>query len=130
MCSVIPKAFFPLNKKIFHFYSHSVTSKYWHVVSILNTEILSGAGYSIEIDWWSFGVLVFHLIAGVMPFKSSESNILAHCILHEAPDMSQIRKLTCDENVYSFVEDLLIKNVEERLGRYWRRQLQLVFRAI
>lgn len=74
-------------------------------------------GYGIEIDFWSLGILTFHLISGVMPFPSDRiSDPLGYQILNNAPNMTKIYSVTDDEDVHMFLKGLLEKNVHLRLG--------------
>ena len=47
----------------------------------LAPEILLGKGYDSTVDWWSFGCLIYELLAGVPPFSSRDRSQLFHDIL-------------------------------------------------
>ena len=38
----------------------------------LAPEVLKGEGYTKSVDWWSFGSLVFEMLAGLPPFYSQD----------------------------------------------------------
>lgn len=37
-------------------------------------EILKSQGYNKSVDWWSFGILLYELVAGVSPFYTNNSD--------------------------------------------------------
>ena len=37
-------------------------------------EVLTGQGYSMSSDWWSFGCLIYELLVGLPPFYSDDQN--------------------------------------------------------
>lgn len=75
-------------------------------------------GYRFEVDWWAYGVLIFELLTGYVPFQNDEGNneILKQRILNEPPNMIRIKYVTDDEAVFDVIECLLTKAVENRLG--------------
>lgn len=32
-------------------------------------EVIDGKGYNKSVDWWSFGILIFEMVAGQPPFQ-------------------------------------------------------------
>ncbi|CAG4941060.1 unnamed protein product [Colias eurytheme] len=44
-------------------------------------EIILSKGYTFSVDWWSFGILIFEMIAGYPPFYSSDTMKLYEKIL-------------------------------------------------
>ena len=38
-------------------------------VQYLAPEILEGSGYNESVDWWSYGVIMFEMLTGKLPFK-------------------------------------------------------------
>lgn len=37
-------------------------------------EVFYQEGYNELVDWWSFGIIIFEMIAGFPPFYSEDSN--------------------------------------------------------
>ncbi|KAJ3360679.1 hypothetical protein GGF32_008074 [Allomyces javanicus] len=78
----------------------------------LAPEILRNEEYSFEVDWWSFGTLVFEMLAGVTPFWADNQHAMYDRILHDAvqfpPEIPAV--------AHSFLAGLLERNPRRRLG--------------
>lgn len=48
----------------------------------LAPEILTGGGHSYEVDWWSFGNLLYEMLTGLTPFFSKNIRVMYHKILN------------------------------------------------
>ena len=49
--------------------SHKITYSICGTPSYIAPEVYEGIGYSKEIDWWSFGIVVYEMLTGKFPFK-------------------------------------------------------------
>eukprot|EP01114_Cavostelium_apophysatum_P006266 TRINITY_DN1750_c0_g1_i2.p1 TRINITY_DN1750_c0_g1~~TRINITY_DN1750_c0_g1_i2.p1 ORF type:complete len:241 (-),score=51.64 TRINITY_DN1750_c0_g1_i2:25-747(-) len=81
----------------------------------LAPEIILGAGHDKICDWWSFGVVLFELIAGYPPFQEdddSRKNIFER-ILNDKPQFPA----NFDPTARDLVEKLLVSDPQRRLGR-------------
>ncbi|KNE72867.1 AGC protein kinase [Allomyces macrogynus ATCC 38327] len=78
----------------------------------LAPEILRNEEYSFEVDWWSFGTLVYEMLAGVTPFWADNQHAMYDRILHDVvqfpPEIPPV--------AHSFLAGLLERNPRRRLG--------------
>ncbi|WFD42175.1 non-specific serine/threonine protein kinase [Malassezia psittaci] len=49
----------------------------------LAPELLLGQGYTKSVDWWTLGVLLYEMLAGLPPFYSEDVNEMYRKILHD-----------------------------------------------
>src|SRR5882757_1147745 len=54
-------------------------------VEYMAPEIISRKGHTTAVDWWSFGVLMFEMLTGVLPFQGSNrkdtmQQIMKYCL--------------------------------------------------
>ncbi|KAF7768239.1 hypothetical protein Agabi119p4_7482 [Agaricus bisporus var. burnettii] len=49
----------------------------------LAPEILTGQGYDKTIDWWTLGVLLYEMLAGLPPFYDENTDTMYHKILND-----------------------------------------------
>src|ERR1700676_408072 len=60
------------------------------ILPFMAPEILGGETADVRTDIWSFGVLLYNLATGELPFKGRTSFELTSSILKESPDLSAI----------------------------------------
>jgi serine/threonine kinase 32 len=96
--------------------SHSGTLAY------MAPEIFSDSGYSWQIDWWSFGIILYELYFGKRPFKGKDNDSLKEAICTEPlifPTQNHaISKaaLTTSPEFISLLSCLLNRDPSQRLG--------------
>jgi serine/threonine protein kinase len=45
----------------------------------LSPEVINATGHNGSVDWWSFGIFIYELVAGSTPFKGTNPSLtLAH----------------------------------------------------
>ncbi|KAJ7147028.1 kinase-like domain-containing protein [Mycena crocata] len=78
----------------------------------LAPEILNGQGYNKTIDWWTLGVLLFEMLAGLPPFYDEVTDRMYEKILNDplvfGPEIGPEAR--------SILTELLIRDPTQRLG--------------
>eukprot|EP01125_Pyxidicula_operculata_P003948 TRINITY_DN1552_c0_g3_i4.p1 TRINITY_DN1552_c0_g3~~TRINITY_DN1552_c0_g3_i4.p1 ORF type:complete len:485 (+),score=110.46 TRINITY_DN1552_c0_g3_i4:160-1455(+) len=77
----------------------------------LAPEILEGKGYGKEVDWWSFGTLMYEMLTGLPPFYCEDVQQMYTKIMTaelELPD-------TLSPEATSLLQDLLSRDPSQRL---------------
>jgi len=92
----------------------------------LAPEVLKGEGYTKSVDWWSFGSLVFEMIAGLPPFYSQDvqemyKNIMTQPLVF--PDV-------VSEEARDILTDLLKRDLSQRLVDPEKMKKYAFFRPI
>ncbi|MEW5309471.1 MAG: hypothetical protein WDW38_001359 [Sanguina aurantia] len=80
----------------------------------LAPEIISAAGHSAGVDWWSFGILIYELIYGTTPFRGARRDETFENII-KAP-LRFPSKPVVSEQIQDLITQLLTKNPAQRLG--------------
>jgi len=57
----------------------------------VSPDVLRQKKYGKEVDWWSFGILLFRMLAGAVPFKGSNIRAVFDSILHGSLHFSRTR---------------------------------------
>ena len=76
-------------------------------------EILQGERYGPNVDWWSFGILLYEMMNGRTPFYNKNKKLMYYNITHKPPDF--------DPKIYGpqaqeVIRGLLSLDVGKRLG--------------
>ena len=77
-------------------------------------EIIMSRGHSYPVDYWSFGVLLFEMLAGRSPFSRPNQPQLQ--MFRRIVMMDYNLPYSMDENAKNLIERLLQRNVTVRLG--------------
>ncbi|KDR23816.1 serine/threonine-protein kinase AtPK2/AtPK19-like isoform X2 [Zootermopsis nevadensis] len=77
-------------------------------------EMVQRKGYSVEVDWWSMGIIAYEMMAGYRPFTIESKEIvttLYHKIIHDPPEFPSYFSYRGTD----FIKKLLEKNPSKRL---------------
>ncbi|GAV49343.1 hypothetical protein ZYGR_0N07500 [Zygosaccharomyces rouxii] len=77
-------------------------------------EVIRGNGHTAAVDWWTLGILIYEMLFGCTPFKSSNTNeTFCNILKNEVnfPNSNDIGR-SCKD----LIKKLLIKNELKRLG--------------
>lgn len=53
-------------------------------------ELLKGQRYGAAVDWWSFGILLYEMMAGRTPFYDKNRKLMFYKIINTAPQVQQV----------------------------------------
>lgn len=80
----------------------------------LSPEIISGEGHDKACDWWSFGVLIYEMAFGKVPFFNVNTEKMYELIRNSQVKVPNNIKVS--SNLMDLIMKLLDKNKETRLG--------------
>lgn len=75
-------------------------------------EVLKGDFYGKEIDYWSFGILLYEMYTCKTPFYDIDEDVIINKILNSEANLSHIN----DDIFVDLLSNLLQKNPLKRLG--------------
>jgi protein kinase A len=78
----------------------------------LAPEILLNKGHGKPVDWWTFGVLLYEMIAGIDPFNDEDPMLIYQKILKGKLKFPS----SFDSNAKSLVKHLLESDLSKRYG--------------
>ena len=104
--------------------SHSaLTNSFIGTAECMPPEAIKRQSYSFEFDWWSFGVLMYEMIYGCVPFRDVYQDAVLDLVLHYEPvyykylphaEQSSTRVKVSNEAV-DLMKRLLHKNPSNRI---------------
>ena len=75
-------------------------------------EMVQQKPYTMAVDWWSFGVLIFEMMTGLPPFFDENPGKMYRAILTSGVNFPNY----VSEHAQSLISGLLEKNPDQRLG--------------
>lgn len=80
---------------------------------IINAEVgLEEGGYGLEVDYWSFGILLYEMLVGVTPFNDSNPRSIYRRILYAPLELPW----SMDPLAKDIIRRLLTRFPKSRLG--------------
>jgi serine/threonine protein kinase len=81
-------------------------------VSYMSPEQATNEPVDHRSDIWSFGVLLYEMITGELPFKGKHEAGILYSIVHS--ELPKIQNVDCPEGLGFIVQKALVKNPDER----------------
>ncbi|KAG0142186.1 hypothetical protein CROQUDRAFT_249694 [Cronartium quercuum f. sp. fusiforme G11] len=81
----------------------------------LAPEVLLGEPYSYEVDWWSFGTMLFEMLTGLTPFWSEDHATMYRRVLHDELTFNEDSSRVMDHDTKTLLRGLLQRNPAVRM---------------
>ena len=89
--------------------THKITFSICGTFQYIAPEVYEGMGYAQEIDWWSYGIVLYEMLTGKFPFKKDP---VTHKII---PQLVFNDNVKVSIEAKDLIEQLLDQNVKKRL---------------
>ena len=86
-------------------------------VAYMSPEQARGDRVDFRTDIWSFGVILYEMMTGLLPFKGSNDQSTMYSILNHAPDFSRSSTTDTPQYVQRIIRKALLKAPDQRFQR-------------
>jgi serum/glucocorticoid-regulated kinase 2 len=90
------------------------TNSFCGTPEYLAPETITGEGYNIMADWWSYGTLIYEMLFGIPPFFCENVEKMFELITKS--ELKFPKKIKTSEEAKDLLGKLLTKNQKERFG--------------
>uniref|UniRef100_A0A673N7J8 G protein-coupled receptor kinase n=1 Tax=Sinocyclocheilus rhinocerous TaxID=307959 RepID=A0A673N7J8_9TELE len=89
-------------------------------------EVITNTYYSVSVDWWGLGCLIYEMTAGNPPFRNHKERLPRQEMERRVQETIEHYGKKFDEDTKSICKSLLAKNPKERLGCKYGRGSEVI----